>query len=77
MGSLIRRYGASTAAPFSMLVPVFGIASAVLFLGEAVHPTDLIGGVLVVGGVLAGVLRPGRPVDTRAPVTGPLDRVEA
>ena len=76
-GSLIRRYGASTVAPFSMLVPVFGIASAALFLGEAVHPADLIGGALVVGGVLAGVRRPGPPVDTRASVTRPLDRVEA
>lgn len=56
-GLLIRRYGASTVAPFSMLVPFFGIASAALFLREAVHPTDVIGGVLVVGGVLLGSLR--------------------
>ncbi len=76
-GALIRRYGATTVAPFSMLVPVFGIASAALMLGEAVHVTDVAGGVLVVGGVLLGVLRPGRPVDTPAPVTRPLDRVEA
>lgn len=76
-GALIRRYGASTVAPFSMLVPVFGIASAALLLGERVHATDVAGGVLVVGGVLLGVLRPAQPVDTPAPAAGALDRVEA
>jgi len=55
-GALIRRYGASTVAPFSMLVPFFGIASAALVLHEPVHPTDIVGGILVVGGVLAGAL---------------------
>ncbi|MEV6346710.1 EamA family transporter [Actinoplanes sp. NPDC051851] len=56
-GYLIRRYGAATVAPFSMLVPFFGIASAALILGEPVHAVDVIGGVLVVGGVLLGLLR--------------------
>jgi O-acetylserine/cysteine efflux transporter len=56
-GTLIRRYGASTVAPFSLLVPVFGIGSAALLLGESIHLTDLIGGALVVGGVLLGVIR--------------------
>jgi O-acetylserine/cysteine efflux transporter len=56
-GSLIRRYGAGTVAPFSMLVPFFGIASAALVLGEPVHATDVAGGVLVVGGVLLGLAR--------------------
>ena len=55
-GALIRRHGATTVAPFSMLVPFFGIASAALVLGEPVHVTDVIGGALVVGGVLAGAL---------------------
>lgn len=55
-GILIRRYGASTVAPFSMLVPFFGIASAALILHEPVHATDVLGGVLVVGGVLTGAL---------------------
>jgi O-acetylserine/cysteine efflux transporter len=73
-GALIRRYGASTVAPFSMLVPVFGIASAALFLGEAVHVTDLAGGVLVVGGVLLGVVR---PVDNVEAAGGRLDKVAA
>jgi O-acetylserine/cysteine efflux transporter len=61
-GVLIRRYGASTVAPFSMLVPFFGIASGALVLGEAVHPTDVVGGAMVVGGVLVGVLARRRAV---------------
>ena len=56
-GVLIRRYGAATVAPFSMLVPFFGLTSAALALGEPVHPVDVLGGVLVVGGVLFGALR--------------------
>jgi O-acetylserine/cysteine efflux transporter len=79
-GALIKRYGASTVAPFSMLVPVFGIASAALFLGEPVHGTDVAGAALVVGGVLSGVLRRGpavRPVDSDAPPAPGLDRVAA
>lgn len=55
-GILIRRYGASTVAPFSMLVPFFGVATAALVLREPVHSTDVIGGILVVGGVLTGAL---------------------
>jgi O-acetylserine/cysteine efflux transporter len=55
-GNLLNRYGAGTVAPFSMLVPFFGISSAVVFLHETLAPTDLIGGVLVVGGILLGAL---------------------
>ncbi|MGX6604896.1 EamA family transporter [Micromonosporaceae bacterium Da 78-11] len=56
-GHLLRRYGASTVAPFAMLVPFFGIASAALVLHEQIHPVDLVGGALVVGGILIGLLR--------------------
>jgi len=56
-GVLIRRYGAATVAPFSMLVPFFGITSAALALGEPVHLVDVLGGVLVVGGVMFGAIR--------------------
>ena len=56
-GALIRRYGASTVAPFSMLVPFFGIASGAVFLGEAVHSTDVVAAALVIGGVLMGAVR--------------------
>jgi O-acetylserine/cysteine efflux transporter len=56
-GVLIRRYGAATVAPFSMLVPFFGLTSSALVLGEPVHPVDVLGGLLVVGGVLFGAVR--------------------
>ncbi|WP_127501368.1 EamA family transporter [Actinoplanes solisilvae] len=56
-GSLLKAYGASTVAPFSMLVPFFGMASAALFLGERIHAVDIAGGVLVVGGILLGLTR--------------------
>ena len=66
-GFLLKRYGAATVAPFSMLVPFFGIASSALVLHERIHPVDVAGGVLVVGGILLGLLktrsrRPGKSV---------------
>ncbi|MEU4691240.1 EamA family transporter [Actinoplanes sp. NPDC023714] len=56
-GFLLRTYGAATVAPFSMLVPFFGMASAALLLGERIFLVDVAGGVLVVGGVLLGLVR--------------------
>jgi len=69
-GMLIRHYGASTVAPFSMLVPFFGVASGALVLGEAVHGTDIAGAALVIGGVMLGAIRRGSPAATaeRQPV---------
>ncbi|WP_145942880.1 EamA family transporter [Corynebacterium glyciniphilum] len=54
---LMSRHPASTVAPFSLLVPVFGMSSAWLVLGETVTTGELVGGVLVVGGVLLGTVR--------------------
>ncbi|MEV0720386.1 EamA family transporter [Asanoa sp. NPDC050611] len=70
-GHLIGRYGASTIAPFAMLVPLFGIAGAALLLDEPVRPTDVLGGLLVVGGVLAGLVRVPFPTPRR--VSSPRD----
>ncbi|WP_084130463.1 EamA family transporter [Demequina sp. NBRC 110055] len=49
---LMARHPAGAVAPFSMLVPVVGIATAWLVLGERPSWLELAGGVLVVGGVL-------------------------
>ncbi len=49
---LMARHPSGTVAPFSMLVPVTGLALAWLVLGEVPAPLELVGGVLVVGGVL-------------------------
>ncbi|MDR7278130.1 EamA family transporter [Catenuloplanes atrovinosus] len=66
-GSLIKRYGASTVAPFSMLVPFFGMGSAALLLGEPIHAADVAGGTLVIGGVLLPFLvRRRQPIGSAA-----------
>ncbi|HQE31257.1 MAG TPA: EamA family transporter [Propionibacteriaceae bacterium] len=51
---LMARHPSSQVAPFSMLVPVVGIAAGWLVLGERPALLALLGGVLVVGGVLYG-----------------------
>jgi O-acetylserine/cysteine efflux transporter len=62
---LLRRYPASKVAPFSLLVPVFGIASAWAALGERPDRLELIGaGIVMCGlGLLSVALRmPGRAI---------------
>jgi O-acetylserine/cysteine efflux transporter len=54
---LLRRYPAATVAPFTLLVPVFGIAAAALTLGERPSTAELAGAVVVIAGLLYG-LRP-------------------
>ena len=49
---LMRRHPAGVVAPFSMLVPIVGIVAAWLVLGEVPTWLELVGGVLVIGGVL-------------------------
>jgi O-acetylserine/cysteine efflux transporter len=51
-GYLMRAYSASTVAPFSLLVPVFGLGFAALLLGEPVGWRTVVAAVLVVSGVL-------------------------
>ncbi|MEV2251398.1 EamA family transporter [Streptomyces sp. NPDC050147] len=82
-GYLLRRHPASTVAPFSLLVPVFGMSAAGLVLGESVSALGWLAAALLVGGVsltsLAGVRRgsggPGDPAgsgaETGSPVPGP------
>ncbi|MFI6059586.1 EamA family transporter [Streptomyces sp. NPDC051286] len=60
-GFLLRHHPASSVAPFTLLVPVFGMSSAALFLGESVSPLRWCAAALLVGGValtsLAGARR--------------------
>ncbi|MFC5151078.1 EamA family transporter [Streptomyces amakusaensis] len=56
-GYLLRRYPASVVAPFSLLVPVFGMSSAALFLGEPIGPLRRAAAVLLIGGVALSTLR--------------------
>jgi O-acetylserine/cysteine efflux transporter len=52
---LIRRYGASQVAPFSLLVPIFGLISTAVVLGEQITPVKLLAGVFVMSGLMVFV----------------------
>ncbi len=48
---LMRKYAAASIAPFSLLVPVAGMTSAALFLGEALEWWKVVAGLLVLTGL--------------------------
>lgn len=50
---LVRRIGATRAATFHFLNPVFGVATAAVLLGERMGALDLVGVAVVTGGILA------------------------
>ena len=52
--TLLSRHPSNVVAPFAMLVPVTGVLSSWMFLGEVPHIVELVAGALVVGGVLYG-----------------------
>lgn len=65
---LVERIGATRAATFHFLNPVFGVAIAALFLGEQLGLLDLVGVVVVTFGILAVQIsrRPVRTQDAEA-----------
>ncbi|WP_327108381.1 EamA family transporter [Nonomuraea glycinis] len=65
-GYLLRHYDASTVAPYTLLVPVFGMSSAALLTGEAISWLQVLAAALIVTGVLyAGTrARSPRPAPT-------------
>ncbi|MEV4615591.1 EamA family transporter [Kitasatospora sp. NPDC049258] len=58
---LLRSYDASAVAPYSLLVPVFGMSSSWLLLGERFGPLAAAAAVLVVAGIGLTAVRPRRP----------------
>jgi O-acetylserine/cysteine efflux transporter len=52
---LLSRYPASQVAPFSLLVPIVGLASASLFLDEQLSGAQVAGAVLVMAGLAVNV----------------------
>ncbi|WP_020387025.1 EamA family transporter [Kribbella catacumbae] len=56
-GFLLRQYDASTVAPFSLLVPVIGMAAAWLLRGEQVGLQQAIAAALIIGGMACTVIR--------------------
>lgn len=67
---LMARHPSGMVAPFSMLVPVVGMSTAWVVLGEAVSAGEAVGAAMVVAGVLLGSRRPvsdGGRASARAP----------
>ncbi|WP_144148109.1 EamA family transporter [Paraburkholderia sp. BCC1884] len=52
---LLSRYPASQVAPFSLLVPIIGLASASLFLDERLSGAQVVGALLVMAGLAVNV----------------------
>ena len=50
-GKLLSRYPAALAAPFALLVPVFGMASAAAIFGESVSLMEWMGAALILAGL--------------------------
>lgn len=55
-GQLLKQYPAGTVAPFSLLVPIFGAASAAIVLGERFEPTRIIGMTMIFLGLVILVI---------------------
>jgi O-acetylserine/cysteine efflux transporter len=56
--ALLKRHSAASVTPFALLVPVFGIASAALLLGERPSGLELGGAALICAGLAATLLPP-------------------
>lgn len=54
---LIRRYPLNQVMPFTLLVPIFGVVSGILMLGEQLNIQSLFGAVATIAGVAIIVLR--------------------
>jgi O-acetylserine/cysteine efflux transporter len=54
-GKLLARYPAASVAPFSLLVPVIGLVSAAVFLGEGLSSAQIAGTALVMAGLVVNV----------------------
>jgi O-acetylserine/cysteine efflux transporter len=55
---LLARHPASIVAPFTLLVPIFGMLSSALFLGEALPPWKLEAAALVIAGLALNLFGP-------------------
>jgi len=62
---LIARCSMARVAPFGLLLPVFALISSVLFLGETMTPTLIVGGLLAVTGVAITQIKFVAPTATR------------
>lgn len=72
--SLLSRHPAAQVAPFSLLVPVVGLATAYLARGERPSGWALLGGALLLSGVAVTVFRQTSRTPRPAQIRGDLDR---
>jgi len=66
---LVQHYSPNRVAPFSLLVPIFGMAFSVLLLGDSLSPFEIMGSLLVFGGLCCTILTPHRPAQTLPPTS--------
>ncbi|NJR80282.1 EamA family transporter [Sphingomonas corticis] len=64
---LLSRHPASQVAPLALMVPIFGLASSALILGEPIEGWKLAAGALVLGGLALNQLVVRRPVAQKLP----------
>ena len=60
-GRLLRRYPTAVVAPFSLLVPVFGMSAGALLLGEPLGPLRIVAAGLILAGLAVLVLPARKP----------------
>ena len=58
---LMRRYPTATVAPFTLLVPIVGMGSAAIFLGETMHWWAIVAGAMVIAGLAINQFSTMRP----------------
>jgi len=56
--ALLHRYPTTLILPFSLLIPVTGLASGAVFLGESLAPLQAVGALLVFVGLAVNVYGP-------------------
>lgn len=69
-GTLLSRHPAALVTPFALLIPVVGLATAAIVLGERVTGAEALSGVVVLAGLALAVLGPryaARRVSRRGP----------
>jgi O-acetylserine/cysteine efflux transporter len=55
---MLGKYPANTVAPFTLLVPIFGIGASRLLLGETISAYEIAGSALVLAGMVVNVFGP-------------------
>lgn len=53
---LLSRYPVSSVVPFTLLVPIVGLITSVIFLGEPLQPWKIVAGLLVLSGLCINLL---------------------